>query len=112
MIGKRIIKHEPITLAEVKAILSSRKDAGDLLYEQSIALDHAQKFAKLEVEAAEKLISELMEAGLRKELAYKLADLLPQSVHEIRVLFPKERVSSDNELLTKVMSILGKYGES
>jgi DNA-directed RNA polymerase subunit F len=112
MIGKKIMKHEPVTLAEVKVILSSQREIGDLLYEQSIALDHANKFARLKVETAENLVEELIEAGLRKDLAYKVADILPRSTKEIRMLFSKERITSDAELLDKIISIIEKYGES
>ncbi len=112
MADKRVVKQEPITLAEVKAILSARRDAGDLLYEQSIALDHANKFARLDVKSAEKLANELIAAGLPRELAYKVADLFPQSKKEIRMLFPKERFSSDETTLDTVLSIIERYGES
>jgi DNA-directed RNA polymerase subunit F len=112
MADKRVVREEPITLAEVKVILSARRDAGDLLYEQSIALDHANKFARLSVEAAEALVKELIEAGLSQELAYKLTDLFPQSKQEIRMLFSKERFSSDETTLNTVISIIEKYGES
>jgi DNA-directed RNA polymerase subunit F len=112
MIGKKIMKHEPVTLAEVKAILSSQREIGDLLYEQSIALDHANKFARLKIEPAQKLVDELIAVGVRKDLAYKIADILPRSTKEIRMLFSKERITSDAELLEKIVSIIEKYGES
>ncbi|MGC1122178.1 MAG: RNA polymerase Rpb4 family protein [Candidatus Methanofastidiosia archaeon] len=109
---KQIEKSEPVTLSEVRAILSSRREAGDLLYEQSIALDHANKFARLDTERAQKLVEELVEAGVRKDLACKLADLLPQNKRELQMLFPKERFVSDEPLLEKIVSIVQKYGES
>jgi DNA-directed RNA polymerase subunit F len=110
--GKHIEKSEPVTLSEVKAILSSRREAGDLLYEQSIALDHANKFAHLDKERAQKLVEELVEAGVRKEQACKLADLLPETREELQMLFPKERFVSDEPLLEKIVLIIQNYGES
>ncbi len=112
MAVKRVIKQEPVTLDEVKEILSSQKDVGELLYEQGIALDHAGKFAKLKLEDAQHLIKELMEAGLPGELASKLIDVLPRSRREIVMLFSKERFVSDADLLEKITAILLKYGES
>ncbi|MBU7013985.1 MAG: DNA-directed RNA polymerase subunit F [Theionarchaea archaeon] len=112
MDGKQIEKSEPVTLAEVRAILSSRREAGDLLYEQSIALDHANKFARLDIEKAHKLVEELVESGVRKDMACKLADLLPQSKEELQMLFPKERFISDEPLIEKIISTIQKYGES
>jgi DNA-directed RNA polymerase subunit F len=112
MIGKKIQKQEPVILAEVKEILSSRRESGELLYEQGIALDHARKFSRLKLKDAQDLVKELVEAGLREELAVKLADITPQSVQEIRMLFSKERFVADDEELGKIAAIIQKYGES
>jgi DNA-directed RNA polymerase subunit F len=112
MIGKKTVKDKPVILAEVKEILSSQREAGELLYEQGIALDHSSKFSRLKLEDAKKLAEELVEAGIREDLAVKLTDILPQSVQEIRMLFSKERFTSDDEELKKVVAILQKYGEN
>jgi len=43
-------KARPVSLSEVKNILSKvSKDREEMLYEQRIALEHAQTFAKLPV---------------------------------------------------------------
>lgn len=112
MVGKRIRKREPLTLSEVKEILSSRRDIGELLYEQGIALDHARKFARLNLEDAQNLVKELTKAGVREDLACKLADIFPQSVQEIHMLFSKERFTADPKEMEKIMAIIEKYGES
>ena len=111
MSDKRVMTHECVTLAEVKEILSSRRDVGELLYEQGIALDHASKFSRLKLEDASALAMELIDAGIRSDLACKLADIFPQSEMEIRMLFSKERFVSDPEELKKIMTIILKYGE-
>ncbi len=112
MVGKRVIKQIPVTLAEVKEVLSSRKDAGELLYEQNIALDHASKFSRLKLGDSKNLVKELVEIGLREDLACKLADIFPQNTQEIHMLFPKERFASDPDELKKIMATIQKYGES
>lgn len=99
-------------MSEVKAILSSRREDGELLYEQSIALDHANKFARLELGKAENLVEKLVEVGVRKDMACKLADLLPQNKEELQMLFPKERFVSDESLMEKIVSTIQEYGES
>ncbi len=112
MVGKRVKKQVPVTLAEVKEVLSSRRDLGELLYEQGIALDHASKFSRLKLDDALALVKELVDAGVREDLACRLADILPQSIQEIRALFSKERFASDPEELEKILTIIQKYGES
>ena len=112
MITKRIQEQKPVTLAKVKEILSALREGGELLYEQNIALDHAQKFSRLEVKEAETLTKELVEAGVREDLACKLVDIFPQSVKEIHMLFSKERFTTNEEDIEKIVSIMQKYGES
>ena len=55
------IQAKPVSLSEVKNILKKiSKERKELLYEQKIALEHAQKFAKLNVKKNEELIKELL----------------------------------------------------
>jgi DNA-directed RNA polymerase subunit F len=112
MISKRIQEQRPVTLSKVKEILSVLREDGELLYEQNIALDHSQKFSRLEVKEAEALTKELVEAGVREDLACKLVDVFPQSAKEIHMLFSKERFTTNEEDIEKIMSIMQKYGES
>ena len=112
MISKRIQEQQAVTLAKVKEILSALQKNGDLLYEQGIALDHARKFSRLKLKEAETLTKELVEAGVREDLACKLVDIFPQSAKEIHVLFSKERFTTDEDEIKKIISIMEKYGES
>ena len=100
-----------VSLSEVKSILKKlEKDRKELLYEQRIALEHAQKFAKLPVKKTNGLIKELMGLDfLEKIHAYKIADLLPVSEEELRSIFAKERVSLGENEIKKILEIVGKY---
>lgn len=109
--GKRITKVEPVTLSEVKEILSASQRDGELLYEQSIALDHATKFAKLPADDARALVKELEDLGISPEVAVRLTDILSKSRVEIRMLFSKERFSSNPEEIQKIIAVIEKYGE-
>jgi DNA-directed RNA polymerase subunit F len=112
MISKRIQEQKPVTLARVKEILSALRKDGELLYEQGIALDHTLKFSRLKVKEAEALTKELVEAGVREDLACKLVDILPQNTKEIHMLFSKERFVTNEEDVNNIMSIIQKYEES
>jgi DNA-directed RNA polymerase subunit F len=112
MISKRIQEQKPVTLARVKEILSALRKDGELLYEQGIALDHTLKFSRLKMKEAETLTKELVEAGVREDLACKLVDIFPQSTKEIHMLFSKERFVTNEEDVKNIMSIIQKYGES
>ncbi|MGD2250037.1 MAG: RNA polymerase Rpb4 family protein [Candidatus Methanofastidiosia archaeon] len=112
MIGKKVIDQNPVTLAEVRAILSLRQKGGELLYEQSIALDHANKFSKLKTESAQAAVDELLALGIKEDTIYKLVDIYPRNQREVQMLFSKERFTSDKETLETIVSILEKHGES
>ena len=94
MIGKKTLESKPIPAAEVK--------------ERSLN--------KISLEDTEKLIEELTEFFQEKEeeeLAFKhavrIADLLPQDLDDLRLIFAKERISLSSDDLKEILEILDKY---
>lgn len=108
MIGKKIIDTDPITIAEVKEILTELSEQYELTYEQNLALDHVTKFSKLDEEKAKKLVEELSET-LKKTQAVKIADIMPEDMADLRLLFAKERGTYKKEDLEKILEIVDKY---
>jgi DNA-directed RNA polymerase subunit F len=99
-----------VTLAEVKDILTERQTEGELSQEQKLALEHAQKFSRLDSKKAKKLIKELTELGFVSEVnAVKIADLLPSHPDDVRLVFSKERASVEKKDIEKILSIVQKY---
>ena len=110
MIGKKIVKTDPITVAKVKDMLEERSLSHELTYEQNLALDHVIKFSKLNSENAIKLVDELQEI-VKKNQAVKLADIMPLDMADMRLMFAKERGSHKKEELEKLLEIINKYRE-
>ena len=104
-------KSRPVSLSEVKTILNKlSKEREEMLYEQRIALEHAQKFAKLPVKKTNDMIKELMKLEFLEQVhAYKLADLLPNTKDDIKSIFAKERITLDEDKIKKILEIVGKY---
>jgi DNA-directed RNA polymerase subunit F len=104
-------KVRPVSLSEVKNILSKvSKDREEMLYEQRIALEHAQTFAKLPVKKTNDMIKELMKLEfLEKVHAYKIADLLPNTKDDIKTIFAKERITLSEDNIKNILEIVGKY---
>ncbi len=102
---------KPVSLAEVKNILKKvEKDREELLYEQRIALEHAQMFAKLPVKKTEELIKELSKLDFLKEnQIYKIADILPITEDDVKTIFAKERGKISDEEIKQILNIVGKY---
>ena len=102
---------KPVSLAEVKNILKKvSKEREELIYEQRIALEHAQLFAKLSVKQTKDMIKELSALDFIDESqAYKVANLLPVTEDDVRAFFAKERFTPTQEQINKIVTIVGKY---
>lgn len=108
MIGKKVTETDPVTVAEVKKLLEDVSESYELTYEQNLALDHANKFSKIETEDAKKLVEEL-QGIVKKSQAVKIADIMPVDMADMRLLFAKERGSHKKEELEQVLKIVEKY---
>jgi DNA-directed RNA polymerase subunit F len=102
---------KPVPIAEVKEILTkASEDREELLYEQKIALEHAQKFGRISVKDTKEMIKELVKLDLFEERhACKVADLLPLTVDEVTAIFAKEKVAINDEKAKKIIDIVKKY---
>ena len=111
MIGKEIVSEDIVPITKVKEILSIRTEKIELGYEQGISLDYANKFSKMEVEDAEKAISELNEKipRLKRENILKIVDIVPEDKRDVEVLFSKERLILDEEEINSILEIVAKY---
>ena len=99
-----------VSLSEVKEMLSARQEEGELTAEQKLSLEHAQKFARADAKKAKKLIKELLELGFVSEVnAVKIADLMPSTADDVRLIFSKERASVEKKDIEKVLSVVEKY---
>lgn len=109
MIGKEIVAERHVTLAEVSEILEKRAGEGELEFEQQAAREHAKEFAKASKKDAEKIVAELKQFGnIKPEIAVKIADLLPASADDLKLLFGKERYSLSQEEVESVLKIVAK----
>ena len=100
-----------VSLSEVKNLLQKvEKERETLLYEQRIALEHAQKFAKLPANKTEELIKKLMELEKIREIhAYKIADLLPTTKDKVQSIFAKERINITDKDIKEILDLVNEY---
>ena len=110
MIGKKVMETDPIPLVNVKPLLEELEKNHELSYEQNLALDHVTKFSKISVEDATKMVSELEEI-IKRTQAIKIADVMPEDMDDMRLIFAKERGSHKKEELEKILKIVNKYRE-
>ena len=109
MIGEKLIDQKPITLAEVKQILSERKKEKELSYEQDLTLKYAKKFSKVTMTQAEKLVNALKEVeALDPATIVKIVDILPVKKEKLQLLIPKDMVLNEADL-QKILELCKKY---
>ncbi|MFH1722672.1 MAG: RNA polymerase Rpb4 family protein [Candidatus Altiarchaeota archaeon] len=111
-----VIDSKPATLAEVKQLLVARekeiKSEGDeLFFEQKRALEHSQQFSKLSVIDSKKIIEQIkgLELELNDEQMIKFADLLPETVDDVRAIFAKERFKYSPEDIRKILDVVDQF---
>ncbi len=100
-----------ISLAEVKNIMKKiSKERKELLYEQKIALEHAEKFARLSAKQTKDLISDLLKLDhVEESQAYKIADILPNTEDDIKAIFAKERYTPNDKEIKSILEIVKKH---
>jgi DNA-directed RNA polymerase subunit F len=100
-----------LTLAEVKNILKKiSKERKELLYEQKIALEHAEKFVKLSAKQTKDLITELIKLDHVEEIhAVKIADILPNTEDDVKAIFAKERYTPNDKEIKNILEIVKKH---
>ena len=110
MIGKEIIKNEPITGAEVKEALEEFSETNELNYEQNITLNHLARFRRYSLEDSEEIVAKLQEEfNLRPKVAVHIVDLVPEDLADLRLIFAKEPSKVDNEEMKKILELLEQY---
>ena len=98
------------TLAEVKEILLERQEEQELTPEQKLAMEHCQKFSRLDAKKMKKLMKELGALEfLTEQNAVKIADIMPTHADDVRVIFAKERANLEKKDIEKILSIVEKY---
>ena len=104
-------KVRPVSISEVKNILKKvEKDREELLYEQRIALEHAQAFAKLPITKTNNLIKDLKQLNFLEEThVFKIADVLPTTEDDIKALFAKERFTLSANQIKNIIDVVNKH---
>jgi DNA-directed RNA polymerase subunit F len=107
----RIISEKiEVPYAVVKDLLKKRMESGDLSTLQNLTLDVSSKIAKIDSQKAEDLIKKLVdEFKLSRFSAVQIANILPKTIEELRVLTITEgRVLLTSEL-QKILEVIRSF---
>ena len=101
-----IDEKKPITVAEAKKILEENLEDLDPL--QRRVHDYTVRFTKLDADQAEKMLDELIEAGVERPLAVQIVNALPGGIGEVRTFLGRRRIIAE-DLMTTILGIIEKY---
>jgi DNA-directed RNA polymerase subunit F len=102
----KVLNEEYVTKAEIKKILSERKD---LEMEQKLIKEHTGNYKKLNVEKALKLKDNLKNMNnikLKEDLIIKIIDILPASIDELKVVLQMSLIPFSDEEIEKVFELV------
>lgn len=98
------------SLSDVKVLLESENEKRPLSYEQRLALEHSQLFAKINPEDAKTLFEELTKLERVNDVnAQKIVDILPTHIDDLTTIFSKERFNLETEEVDRILEIVAKY---
>ncbi len=112
---KKVLDFEYITIAEAKEVMDKiveeRKAISELTFETRRALKHLTLFYRIPAEKAKELVSELEKLPQvgRRDLAVKIADILPRVRDEVRLIYAKERTTLTTEQIDEILEVVKKY---
>ncbi len=110
MIGDEVVEETPISFAETLEILEEKKEGEELEFEQRLAYDFVQKFSQLPIDKTKEMMDELLEIPkIRKHQAVILANNMPETKEDVRLIFAKERTTLREETVEKILEIINNY---
>ena len=101
-----IDEKKPITVAEAKKILEENLEDLDPL--QRRVHDYTMRFTKLDADQGEKMVDDLIEAGVERPPAVQIVNALPESIGEVRTFLGRRRIIAE-DLMTTILGIIEKY---
>jgi DNA-directed RNA polymerase subunit F len=111
MISENKISEKPVSLTEIKQLLSGRKKEKELTYEQDLTLKYAKKFAKVTPAQLEKIKKELSKIEKLDEAAViKLIDILPSTKESLELVIPKN-VELEQADIEAILDVTKKYAK-
>jgi len=104
---KEILEVQPLTLAEVKKILTQRGKKGELSYIQRVTLEHATRFSYFNASEARSMVRKLMKKfGMEEEMAIQLVNIAPTTTEELETFLARGPHSYTQEELEKILEVL------
>ncbi len=110
MAGEEEENKDYVTLPEARKMLEEAAEEREMTYEQNLALQHAQQFARIDPEKAVKMKEELMKIdGINEYYATHIVDLLPTHPDDVRALFATDKIVLQLSQMEAILEVVRKY---
>jgi DNA-directed RNA polymerase subunit F len=107
--ARKALNKRIITVPQVKEALESIGEER-LDQFQRRSLDYATKFAKVDPDKVDNLLSKFVEEfEVEEEEAVQILNAMPESIHEIRVFLSGGRKIIESSKLEKILDFLNEY---
>ncbi len=109
---KAIVSEEKITLPELREILASVESERisaekEMSWELRRSIEHANVLARASPSASRSLVDELLRLEkMKPEIAFRIANILPQTRDELRAVYAKEKFSLTGEELDAILELV------
>ena len=108
-----IVGKEPVSLAELKSVLSAiHKRDGEPSFRVGKAIDYINHFKPLSKSASSELSKKLVELDvprLKEDHIVKIVDLLPISVDDVKVVLQGYALTVTKENMVKIVDVVKEY---
>lgn len=100
-----------VSISELRDILVKEEENGaNMIYEKRMALEHAQMFAHISKEDADRMMKDLMEIDrITEAIACKFTEIMPTHPDDVRAVLAKERFEIDEDAINRIIDITSKY---
>jgi DNA-directed RNA polymerase subunit F len=104
----KILEEKPLSLVEIKEILSKEKK-GELSERAKRTLDYINATLQIKekkITELEKILKDLKISRLKEKQIKKLIDILPQDIDSLRSIFTAETISLKDEDMQKILETI------
>ncbi|MBI4139845.1 hypothetical protein HY483_02700 [Candidatus Woesearchaeota archaeon] len=108
---RAIVSCEPVSIAEVKHILSGLKSSEELNFRASRTEEYASNVSKISLVDLKELFSDLEKLNvprLKREALVKIADTLPSSDDDVKLVLSSFGIPVAKEHLTAISDVVKK----
>lgn len=113
MANPKIINETPIPMAQVKEELERIKTRdNELNFRANKTQEYLDQFVSINTKTAEEItkkISKLAVPRLKENHIYKIIDIMPQTVNELKIILQGYSITVSAENMKKIMDVIEEY---